>query len=185
MNNALEAAKEITKRNRELTQRVMDYFLPLRKRFVTKSPKQIVKQKKFLWFKWTTYDYIPLRIDVASTCEDKVYVRIHWCVEASNMTYIDREFPIELFEHNNYYISNDDGIKSFIHKLISVATPKYVKYEAWVNHIEDEELKYDISNELEKLFDSEEFKALEDSDQCHEMTIDLVKRLEKENEKVN
>ncbi|MFW6130818.1 MAG: hypothetical protein ACOC56_06490 [Atribacterota bacterium] len=186
MNDVLDLVKEISKKNYDVTQKVMDYFQPLRERYVTKIRKQRIVPKKFLWFKWESFgqsyyfDYVPLRIQVASNW-NTVNVKIYTMVGALNgNAYVIDDFPISLFEKSCFYISHDEQIKKFIQGFILIATPKYVKYNSWVNHIQDEELKYKISNELEKLFESEEFNQINNSEKRHQMAVDLVKKLETE-----
>lgn len=170
MTYLLNEVDKIRKKDRDLYERVYEFFSPLRERYVTESRYKEINQKKVFGLfprtvesEYYRYEYNQLFIQVLGHGYDKVVVIIKSKIlplqgDIQNVG----EFPISLFEHNDYYISQDESIQKFLKDFLATAVPKYKKYEEFVNHIEDEEKKIFVTSKLEEYFNSEEYQNIKE-----------------------
>lgn len=190
MSELLKQIDEINKKDRDICQRVYDFFSPLRERYVTESRYKKIHRKKYFglipYYKEDStysYEYNQLHIQVLGYNYDKVQVIIKSRIlPIQGDIQCVGEFPNYIFEKNDYAIAHEESIVKFIKRFLITAIPKYHKYRAFVNHIQDEEVKINVSNMLEELFESDEYKKmkedLKDSEKIQEFVNNKIRELE-------
>jgi len=161
MNNIIDVVNNISRKEKELKERVLNYFDPLCNLYVTKivGIKEIPRKLFGITFsidETPITEYCPLIIKVIPTLNN-VTVSITAFSDFMDFT-INKEFPISLFDKNDYTISHTDTVKEFVQKIMNSAYPIYLKYEAFVNHISDKEKKWFVASKLHQFLNSDEFK---------------------------
>lgn len=188
MTHILEEVDKIRKKDKDLLQRVYDFFSPLRERYVTEIRYKEITTKKLLGIfphavedSYYRYDYNQLFIQVLGYGYEKVQVVIkNKILPLQGDIQTVGEFPISLFEHNDYYILHDESIQKFLKEFLVTAVPKYKKYVEWVNHIQDEEKKIFVTSKLEEYFNSEEYHNIRDFTSASVNIVEVVKNKIKE-----
>lgn len=186
----LDRCKEIKEKEKEKLNRIKDFFSPLRKRYVSTITHREPIKKKFLGiFPYTTEDsykteYLPLPINISGLDYGNVYVRItHRFKPLQGDITTEGEFKVTLFNLPDEEIFEHKLIQRFISHFLCNATPKWMKHEALINHIQDEEKKFYVSDKLDELFETEQFKLMVKNmkGECvNEYVYDYVKTLENE-----